>query len=120
MADDLGFADRLAYVRWLRQAGRTEVESLRAFSAAIGVEYAWLHKWADSARAPTRRPEIKALMAGLAPMGITEEWLIDGTGTPPMPTLWRGVWIKARGEIPFYFGGDVKTTAKPAKKASSE
>jgi hypothetical protein len=97
MADDQGFANRLAYVRWLRGMGRDELEMLSDFAKAIGVKYSWLYKWAESPKSPTRRPEIKALIAGLEPMGVSEEWLIDGKGTPPRADLWTS-WAHARSE----------------------
>lgn len=120
MADDLGFNDRMAYVRWLRDMGHTEPENLTSFAKAIGVKYDWLYKWIDSKQPPSRRSEIKALVAGLSPMGVTEDWLIDGNGPAPEPPLWK-LWLGARAKIPVYYGKAVEgSSARTRKKASSE
>lgn len=99
MADDLGFDDRMAYVRWLRDMGHTEPEKLTAFAAAIGVKYDWLYKWIDSPKPPSRRAEIKALVAGLEAMGVTEDWLIDGKGAAPEPALWKRWLAEAQNPL---------------------
>ena len=97
MTSVIGFSARLAYIRWLRDMGKTESENTREFVEAIGVEYAWFQKWKDSERPPTRRPEIKALVSGIASMGVTEDWLIDGSGAPPRPELWKH-WLEERSK----------------------
>lgn len=84
-----GFAYRLAYVRWLRQRGRTDFETDRELAGALGVGVPWFAKWKGSPESPDTRSQIRAIVTALAPLGVTEAWLIDGEGPAPEPNLWR-------------------------------
>lgn len=93
MTAKYGFADRLAYIRWLRSRGRRAAETDREFAAAIGVTYGWFTKWKVRLDAPPGRTEARAILAALRPSGVTEEWLFDAKGKPPEHELWD-VWVK--------------------------
>lgn len=92
------FRDRLAYVRWVRSAGRQKPETDREFADFLGVGEKWLAKWKTSPDAPNGRDEAKAIGLALQPMGITTAWLYDNEGEPPRPELWR-IWLSAAGDV---------------------
>lgn len=91
MSDESGFAERLAYVRWLRSRGRIAPESDRELAQALGVGEQWLRKWKSRPDAPDGRKEAQAIAGALAPLGVTIAWLYDEQGPPPEPALWA-VW----------------------------
>lgn len=112
MAGESGFADRLAYVRWLRARGRRAPETDAEFAEAVGVTYGWLSKWKLRPDAPEGRTETGALTRALGPNGVTSDWLFDGKGSAPEPEQWKR-WIK---ELPRHHGETIKRTAKTARK----
>lgn len=83
-----GFAERLAYWRWLRNEGKLAPETDGKFAAAVGVGPKWLGKWKGSHKAPDGLTEALALSAALADVGGTLDWLYKGTGVPPRPKDW--------------------------------
>lgn len=88
-----GFAQRLAYLRWLRSFGRLKPETDREFAVALGVGEKWLSKWKGSEKPPEGRSEAAAIAEALRPSGVTVEWLYDGKGSPPQQVLWSD-WLK--------------------------
>lgn len=92
-ASEVGFAHRLAYVRWLRDRGRVVREADRQFAIAMGVGEKWYIKWKQRDHAPEGRTEFEAFAAGLATMGVSAAWLYDGKGATPEPKLWDA-WAK--------------------------
>lgn len=92
---ELGFPDRLAYLRWLRNLGRVVPEKDGELAKAWGVGLQWLRKWKRRPEAPEGRTEATAIGKALEPMGTTVEWLYDGAGAAPRPDLWRE-WLVAR------------------------
>lgn len=108
------FATRLSYLRWLRVLDTHTFESLVQFAAFAGVNYGLYMKWQDSAEPPDQRPTAKAfLSAGLARLGATEDWLLDGEGAAPRPELWE-LW-KARGALPVSVDVPLPKPAKQKK-----
>lgn len=93
-----GFRERLAYVRWLRARGQTVVENDTELAAELGVGYEWLKKWAKRSDAPPGLAHYDILAAALAPMGVSVDWLYDGTGAPPSPELW-GLWCERMRDL---------------------
>ncbi len=87
-----GFADRLAYARWVRQLDARGEETDAELAANAGVGAKWLSKWRDRHTAPSRMEELQPLATYL---GADVVWLWSGAGEPPRPDLW-GPWIKAR------------------------
>jgi hypothetical protein len=85
-----GFSERLAYVRWVRQARLRRYENDRQLAVALGVGEKWLGKWKDSAKPPEGRSEAAAIEAVLG--RATTAWLYDGVGEPPNPELWNA-WL---------------------------
>jgi hypothetical protein len=85
----IGFADRLAYVRWLRARGKRAPETDTEFAANVGVGAKWLGKWKNKPNAPEGRTEAAAISAALAGMGVSLDWLYDGKGSPPEPIAWK-------------------------------
>lgn len=55
MAAAIGFAERFAFVRFLRAMGRLSPESDRELAAALGVGESWIRKWKTRADAPEGR-----------------------------------------------------------------
>lgn len=92
---EIGFAGRLAYLRWLRTVGREGPETDAELAAALGVGVKWLRKWKRRAEAPEGRTEALAIATALEAMGVTVGWLYDGKGPTPRPKLWRE-WLVAR------------------------
>jgi hypothetical protein len=93
---DGGFAERLAYVRWVRTARLRRYENDRQLAAALGVGEKWLGKWKDSSRPPEGRSEAAAIEAVLGRESTA--WLYDGVGAPPNPELWQA-WLDERAFI---------------------
>lgn len=98
MEAQIGFAERFAYVRWLRARGRLSPESDRELAVALGVGESWIRKWKTRADAPEGRSEQKALERALAPLGVTVEWLYDNAGPPPQPSLWETWRVALSGQ----------------------
>lgn len=92
-----GYADRFAYVIWLRAAGRIDVEDDNDVERGAGVTRQWIQKWRRLNQAPKDRLLTRALVRFLnEPYGWdVEEWLLDGVGEPPEPALWK-IWNDAR------------------------
>lgn len=89
-----GFGGRLDYLRWLWQTATQQFGSNREFAEFTGVNYDLFMKWHDSAESPPVRATAKAFVSGgLAKLGATEDWLIDGKGEPPQPELWE-LWSR--------------------------
>lgn len=88
-----GFADRLAYVRWLRARGRLRPETDGELADVWGVGEKWLWKWKKSAVAPEGRTEERAIAEAVGEP--VTRWLYDGTGPAPRVELWRE-WLVAR------------------------
>jgi transcriptional regulator with XRE-family HTH domain len=79
------FRVRLAYLRWLSNAGKVPPEKDSEFAQRAGVGYEWLKKWMKRDDAPDDR----TLTAKLAEaLGADPAWLFDGEGTAPQPVLW--------------------------------
>jgi transcriptional regulator with XRE-family HTH domain len=87
-----GFAERLAYVRWVRSMGRLKPETDAELARAMGVGDKWLAKWKTSARPPEGRSEAAAIEASGV---VSVDWLYDARGEAPRPELWRD-WIDER------------------------
>lgn len=120
---ETGFADRLAYVRWLRNRGRLVPETDTEFASSVGVGTKWLTKWKSRPDAPEGRTEMLALEEALKPLGVVTAWLYDGKGQPPEPRLWKD-WVaaleKARPAVPasaFTSQQDEAKARKPGKSA---
>lgn len=98
--DTTGYAERYAYVLWLRAAGRLWPESDNDIAAGAGVSRQWLQKWRYKNTAPNERIMTRNLVRFLdAPYGWdVEEWLLDGVGQPPRSDLWA-VWVAAREHL---------------------
>jgi hypothetical protein len=92
-----GFADRLAYLRWLRALGRLRPETDGELADAWGVGEKWLWKWKKSAVAPEGRTEEKAISEVVGE--LVARWLYDGTDPAPRADLWRE-WVVARSLEP--------------------
>ncbi len=91
-----GFADRLAYLRWLWALRTRDFGSGRAFADFAGVGYELYMKWKDRPDAPSDRHTARAFLAGgLASLGAAEGWLLDGEGDAPEPPLWT-LWSARR------------------------
>ena len=91
-AHEIGFKMRLAYVRWLRHAGRHLHESDRQFAEHMGVGEKWVAKWKLRDDPPDGRVEYETMRASLAASGISVDWLYDGVGCAPEPKLWN-YWL---------------------------
>lgn len=106
---DFGFAARLAYLRWVFNAGRTEALKDAEFASRIGVGTKWLGKWKSRADAPPGRAEAQAIEAALRPWGATIAWLYDNDGAPPFPALWQFWHAQAStdAEHPVVYGWDI-------------
>lgn len=87
-----GFDDRLAYLRWLRSAGRPKAETDDELAVALGVGKKWLDKWKRRSDSPDGRDEEKSIRQSLG--DAVTRWLYDDEGDPPKPDLWK-VWIRA-------------------------
>lgn len=96
LAAAIGFAERFAFVRFLRAMGRLSPESDRELAAALGVGESWIRKWKTRADAPEGRSEQKAIEKALEPMGVGIEWLYDGVGAAP--DFWEP-WYRAHLEL---------------------
>ena len=83
---DSGFAERLAYVRWLRDRGRLKPETDGELATATGVTAGWIAKWKGREDSPNDRRMSGQFVSGL---GVDGGWLLDGAGTPPEPELWQ-------------------------------
>lgn len=95
---DIGFRDRLAYVRWLRARGKTKMERDTELAEGLGVGYEWLKKWGRRAEAPQGRREYDAIRRALTPIGVSVDWLYDGIGETPHPELWA-FWVEAMRDL---------------------
>ena len=73
---EVGFAERLAYVRWLRNRGRLTPESDTELADAWGVGQKWLGKWKTRREAPEGRTD----RADRGPRGSSRRG--------PSPTAW--------------------------------
>lgn len=111
-----GFAARLAYVRWLRNRGRLANETDKELAAALGVTYGWLTKWKIRNDAPPGRDEARAIIAALSPLGVTEDWLFEGQGTPPEASLWK-IWLKGPTAPVGDLIPDPRQTGRASKRA---
>lgn len=108
------FAERLAYVRWLRDRGRQRPESERELAGRADVGYAWLQKWKRSDTAPAERTLTARLVNALK---VEARWLLDGDGDAPEPERWKE-WLAAKTIIQPYHGKPVeKSTKKRGRKA---
>lgn len=87
---DLGFRDRLAYLRWLRNRGRLRPETDAQVAAYLGVTTGWVEKWKQKHNSPPGHKERIAMTPPLEAMGTTDDWLYEGEGSPPQPRLWKG------------------------------
>lgn len=90
---EVGFRERLAYLRWLRARGRLRAETDAEVATALGVGEKWLTKWKGRADAPEGRTEEAAIKASIGAQPA--QWLYDGTGPAPEPARWRE-WLQAR------------------------
>lgn len=95
---EIGFRERLAYVRWLRARGKTAVEKDTELAEELGVGYEWLKKWAKRSDAPPGRDQFETLARTLAPLGVSADWLYTGRGGTPHPDLWAR-WIEAFRDV---------------------
>lgn len=91
MSEIEGFRDRLAYLRWRRNAGRVAPETDEELATEWGVGLQWLRKWKRRVQSPEGRREEKAITAALGE--ATARWLYDGIGTAPDLALWQ-VWTE--------------------------
>ena len=115
----IGFAERLAYVRWLRSRGRIRPETDTELAASLGVGAKWLGKWKGKSSAPEGRTEATAIAAALSGIGVTLDWLYDGKGSPPEPSAWKG-WLKdwERSAVSGLAAAH-NTTVEPEKSAAA-
>lgn len=92
-----GYAERYAYLLWVRAAGRMYPEGDNDVERGAGVTRQWIQKWRRLNQAPNDRILTRALVRFMnEPYGWNvEEWLLDGAGEPPRPELWD-FWVKAR------------------------
>jgi hypothetical protein len=95
---EIGFRDRLAYVRWLRARGKTRMEKDTELAEGLGVGYEWLKKWGRRAEAPEGRTQYEAIRRALEPIGVAVDWLYDGVGETPHPELWA-FWVEAMRDL---------------------
>jgi transcriptional regulator with XRE-family HTH domain len=79
------FRVRLAYLRWLSNAGRVPPEKDSEFAERAGVGYEWLKKWMKRDDAPDDRKLTAKLAEAL---GADSAWLFDAQGEAPLPVLW--------------------------------
>lgn len=91
---DIGFRERLAFVRWLRARGKTALEKDTDLADGLGVGYEWLKKWSKRSDAPPGREQFDILAKSLAPLGVSADWLYSGRGPTPHPELWAR-WLEA-------------------------
>jgi hypothetical protein len=89
---EIGFAGRLAYVRWLLDRGRVMRLTDAEFAAWLGVGVKWLGKWKARTSAPKGMDEAEAIEVALGQHGWSRAWLYKGTGGAPVPDQWRG-WL---------------------------
>jgi transcriptional regulator with XRE-family HTH domain len=94
-ASDSTFAERLAYVRWLRSRGRPAPETDAELAGALGVTSGWIRKWKLRPDAPEGRTQMAAIEKALHPTGVSVHWLFDNQGTAPEPDQWDR-WLEAR------------------------
>lgn len=85
---DVGFAGRLAYVRWLRDRGRVKRLTDAEFAAWLGVGQKWLVKWKPLRNPPKGIAEAEKIDGALRSIGSDRKWLYDGVGNPPEPEEW--------------------------------
>lgn len=90
----IGFRERLAYLRWLRDCGALTPESDGKLADYLGVGVKWLGKWKRSQKAPNGIAEHEAIETSLREMGVAINWLYKGEGDPPEPDMWAR-WEKA-------------------------
>lgn len=95
---EIGFRDRLAYVRWLRARGKTRMEKDTELAEGLGVGYEWLKKWGRRAEAPEGRQQYEAIRRALEPIGVPVDWLYDGIGETPHPEFWA-FWVEAMRDL---------------------
>jgi hypothetical protein len=94
---ELGFLDRLAYLRWLRNRGRTKPETDAELASAWGVGEKWLSKWKLRTDAPEGRSESAAIAKAIGAGAMS--WLYDGVGEAPEPETWAAwyaEWLAAQ------------------------
>jgi len=94
----IGFAERLAYLRWLLNRGRTDPITDIQLAERLGVGLKWLGKWKSRDEAPNGRSEALRISEAIKPWGASIDWLYDGKGEAPEPALWRA-WLAARDEV---------------------
>jgi hypothetical protein len=120
VAKDLGFADRLAYIRLIRwlYSGARAPETDGEFAEAMGVTPGWLAKWKTRDDTPDRRTETTAISTALSAMGVKADWLLDNRGEPPRADLWE-TWSRARKRAPNMAGFAMLGEKAAAKKTAS-
>jgi hypothetical protein len=91
-----GFRDRLAYLRWLRNAGRAAPETDEELAREWGVGLQWLRKWKRRADSPEGRREEKAITTALGE--AVARWLYDGVGNAPDASA-RRVWSEGAATL---------------------
>lgn len=89
---DIGFRERLAYLRWLRNRGRVRAETDAQFATALGLERGWVEKWKRRSDAPPGHKERRALETMLTPLDSSTDWLYEGSGHPPERAQWQ-LWL---------------------------
>lgn len=82
------FGERLAYCRWLRSRGLVCTEGEREFARNVGIPESWYFDWKYRPDPPRIGSHALKLLAALAGLGVTQDWLFYGVGTPPEPALW--------------------------------
>lgn len=93
---DTGFSRRLAYIRWLRARGRPAPETDKELAESTGVGVPWLQKWKSRPDAPDTRSIAHTFVRGLGLTPAQGIWLLDGTGEPPEPPMWKGWKVSPR------------------------
>ena len=106
------FAERLAYLVFMRHALTGRAPSWKEIGDGVGVTGEAVLGWSRRKDPPPAYTHVKALVAFFAP--VTEDWLVAGAGDPPIPAMYRE-WQKARATAAATEAATAAAT-RPAKK----
>lgn len=106
------FAERFAYLIFMRHALTGRAPTNAEVARATGVTDVAVLRWSQRSDAPPAYAHVKALVEFFAP--ASEDWLVSGKGEPPIPAMYRE-WMKARATAAATEAATAAATT-PAKK----
>ena len=86
---EIGFRERLAYLRHLRNRGRLRHETDGQTAEGLGVDAGWIDKWKRRHDPPPGHRERNAMEPALEAMGTSTAWLYESEGNPPDVMEWK-------------------------------